>query len=152
MGGVRASQRTAVSFHKASFLKFVNYFIYVFIWLPQPSVVAHRICFLLRGTDSLVAAHRLQSSQASVVAACRCSCFTVCGILVPRPRIKPESSAWKADSSPLDHEGSPQLFFFNRAVIHMPSLGPSLPSEFHVWAQNPNSRLHLSRSVVLKLG
>lgn len=79
MGGVRASQRTAVSFHKASFLKFVNYFIYVFIWLPQPSVVAHRICFLLRGTDSLVAAHRLQSSRASVIVACRCSRFLYVG-------------------------------------------------------------------------
>ena len=58
MGGVRASQRTAVSFHKASFLKFVNYFIYVFIWLPQPSVVAQDLFF--------VAGHRLsgRSTQA----------------------------------------------------------------------------------------
>lgn len=49
MGGVRASQRTAISFHKASFLKFVNYLTYVFSWLPQPSVVAHRIFFFVAG-------------------------------------------------------------------------------------------------------
>lgn len=82
MGGMRASQRTAISFHKASFLKFVNYLMY-FLGCLSPQLWHTGSFFLLQGTDSLVAAHRLQSSWASVVVARRCSCFTLCGILVP---------------------------------------------------------------------
>ena len=138
MGGVRASQRTAISFHKASFLKFVNYFIYVFIWLPQPSTVACGIFCCCAQT--LVAAHELRSSLASVIVAYRYSCFTVCGILVPWPRIKPESPALQGGFFTTGQPGkSPAFFFFNRVVIHVPSLEPSLPSEFHAQHRIPTA-------------
>ena len=118
MGGVRASQRTAISFHKASFLKFVNYFIYVFIWLPQPSTVACGIFCCCAQT--LVAAHELRSSLASVIVAYRYSCFTV-------------FYHWTTREVPSF------FFFFNRVVIHVPSLEPSLPSEFHAQQRIPTA-------------
>ena len=44
----------------------------------------------------------------SGVAKHRLRCPTACGILVPQPGIKPASLQWKADSQPLDHQGSPR--------------------------------------------
>ena len=39
------------------------------------------------------------------------SCPAACGILVPRPGIKPVSPAWQVDSLPLSHLGSPWLVY-----------------------------------------
>ena len=54
---------------------------------------------------SVVVACRLSSCGAralectgSVVVACRLSRLVACGILVPRPGIKPEAPDWKVDS------------------------------------------------------
>ena len=58
---------------------------------------------LRRAGYSLVAGHRLQSAwvpggMGSVIVARRLSRSAACGILVPRPGIKPVSPDWKADS------------------------------------------------------
>ena len=45
--------------------------------------------------------------QASLVVVHSLSCPVTCGILVPQPVIEPSSLHWKADSYPLDHQGSP---------------------------------------------
>ena len=36
--------------------------------------------------------------------------------LVPQPGIEPVSPRWKADSSPLDHQGSPHLTVFDESL------------------------------------
>ena len=43
----------------------------------------------------------------SVVGVCGLSCPAACGILVPDQGLKPHPLHWKADSLPLDHQGSP---------------------------------------------
>ena len=45
------------------------------------------------------------------------SCLAACGILVPRPRIEPTSLHCKADSEPLEHQGSPPLWFLQTYVL-----------------------------------
>ena len=60
------------------------------------SVVCGTRALSLRRASSVVVAHGL-------------GCPAACGILVPRPRIKHASLHWKADSLPLDHQGSPRL-------------------------------------------
>ena len=61
-------------------------------WLTL-SLVA--VCGPLVAVASLAAEHRFYGTQASVVAANRLSCMwdVACGILVPRPGIKPVSPA-----------------------------------------------------------
>ena len=69
----------------------------------------------LRRASSIVVAHRL-------------SCPAACGILVPRSTrnrdqgSNPRPSHWKADSLPLDHQGSPQSRhsdFSNSIYFHL---------------------------------
>ena len=44
------------------------------------------------------------------------SCSMACRILVPRTRLSPHPLHLKADSSPLDHQGSPDVRFLYRKV------------------------------------
>ena len=54
----------------------------------------------------------------SVVSALRRSRSVACGIIVPRSGFKPTSPAdWKADSLPLDHQGSPWTWIFSVSLL-----------------------------------
>ena len=65
---------------------------YVFVYLAASGLRCIIWVLSLWCTDSLVAAHVLQS-WGSVVAAHGFSCSVTCGILVPRPVIEPTSPA-----------------------------------------------------------
>ena len=49
-------------------------------------------------------------APAPVVVAHGPRCPAACGILLPRPEIKPVFLPWQGDSQPLDHQGSPTFF------------------------------------------
>ena len=69
---------------------FLFYFLkYLFIWLRRVLVAA-------RGLSSCGA--RALEHAGSVVVVCGPSCAAACGILVPRPRIKPASPALEGGS------------------------------------------------------
>ena len=93
------SNNHALSQPSAFYLFFVFLNIYLFIWLHRVLVAACRI-FHCGTQASLVVAHGLHSCNVqtlecagSVVAACRLSCPTARGILVPQPGIEPASPA-----------------------------------------------------------
>ena len=102
-------------------------FIHLFYCGPcGVSVAAHRlssaeasrgcslavVCRLLISVAFPAAEHRLQSAQASVLAAGRLSrwsdrlsCSTACGVFLDQ-ELSPCPLHWQADSLPLDHQGS----------------------------------------------
>ena len=108
-------------------------FIHLFYCGPcGVSVAAHRlssaeasrgcslavVCRLLISVAFPAAEHRLQSAQASVLAAGRLSrwgdrlsCSTACGVFLDQ-ELSPCPLHWQADSLPLDHQGRPSVCFW----------------------------------------
>ena len=75
------------------------------VWVFLSLVVARGLCSL-QPAGSLT-----EAPVGSVVVARGLSGPTACGILVPRTGIEPTFPLhWKADSLPLDHQGSPARF------------------------------------------
>jgi len=72
----------------------------------------------LRCTDSLVVEHGLQSAQASLAGAHGLSYSGACGILVPRPGIKPVSPALQGGFLTTGPPGkSPQFFLLHSNAV-----------------------------------
>ena len=66
---------------------------------------------------SLVAEHRLWSTQASVVAAHRLHCSTACAIFLDQD-LNPCLQHWQADSHPLYLQGSPPFLLSNTHAFY----------------------------------
>ena len=66
------------------------------------STTSSRSLLKLMSTESV-----MPSNHLILAVALRPNSLMACGILVPRPGIKPAPLPWKADSSPLDHQASP---------------------------------------------
>ena len=91
--GQRANGSILISSEGNETFTFQNKFFLFFFWLLF--VAACRLCTVAHGASSLVAVLRFSYSKA-------------CGMLVPRPGIKPTSLALEGGFSTLDHRGGPR--------------------------------------------
>ena len=92
------------------FFFFNIYFMYlcIYLFLAVSSLSCSMQDLSLQPTGFSLVRCRLSScGVGSVVAAHGLSCPTACGILVPLQGSNPCPLHWKADSQPLDHQGSP---------------------------------------------
>ena len=98
--------------HRVDDQSLVLFFEYLFIQLCQVLVVAPRIFTALCGI--FPCAYRL-------VVVCRCAGLVApghVGFFFPDHGLNPCPPYCKADSQPLDHQGSPQQSLFNQIIIH----------------------------------
>ena len=101
---------------------FCVFFLIIYFWLCWVFVSVRGLSLVAAcGGLSLSRPLLLRSTGSrragSVVVAHGPSCSVACG-LFPDQGLNPYPLHWQADSQPLRHQGSPQVFFFNCSKIH----------------------------------